>query len=519
MTQLSDVNTTDIVDAIRLGCRAMTRMFNADDADIPYFRVIVRPDAFLDMSLEDHVPGRHLNALLNAEAAASVDIDEDAVDKHARAAFFSFSGALPLCLGRKDYQGEPMKFSGHNIREGFHALYPLVLYRQSDEARKIAEACIATIFEYFDPDIGCDLDRLESEFSIESNREGTFVNRVGRAIGPLVKYYRATGHGPALDLAITLKEIAIADFYGADGTYDAESFGTHAHSVTCTLSSLAQLADLTRDSVLMDHVKTFFDNGLWQMRDQTGWSVENTRPPAERSDEGEMNNTGDILETALILGRWGHTDCYHDAERILRCHLLPSQLRDVSFMKEPENPEGLDRLTNVVDRVRGLYGFPAPYGHEPIGNNRIRFNTDVVGGSVASLCEAWREVTRTEETGIWVNLLFDRDTPDVEITSPYTGPHLSVRVKKQLPLFVRIPPWVHRDTMQVRGIAGAPLFTNGYLFVAHPPVNREIVIEFPLAEEEITLVHQEREIRTRMRGDAVAAMENFGADLTFFDPF
>ena len=89
---------------------------------------------------------------------------------------------------------------------------------------------------------GCDLDRLESEFSIESNREGTFVNRVGRAIGPLVKYYRATGHGPALDLAITLKEIAIADFYGADGTYDAESFGTHAHSVTCTLSSLAQLA-------------------------------------------------------------------------------------------------------------------------------------------------------------------------------------------------------------------------------------------------------------------------------------
>ena len=119
------------------------------------------------------------------------------------------------------------------------------------------------------------------------------------------------------------------------------------------------------------------------MRDQSGWSVENSRPPAERSDEGEMNNTGDILETALILGRWGHTDCYHDAERILRCHLLPSQLRDVSFMKEPENPEGLDRLTNVVDRVRGRYGFPAPYGHEPIGNNRIRFNTDVVGGSVA----------------------------------------------------------------------------------------------------------------------------------------
>lgn len=518
MARLNDVNTTDIVDAIRLGCRSMQLMFNADDGDIPYFRVIVRPDVYLDMSLEDHVPGRHLNALLNAEDATGIEIDEAAVEKHARAAFFSFSGPLPLCLGRRDYQGEPVRFSGHNIREGFHALYPLVQYRHSEEARKVAEACIGTIFEYFDPNVGCDIERLESECGIESARGGTFVTRVGRAIGPLVKYFRATGYGPALELAILLKEIAIERFYRADGAYDAESFGTHAHSITCTLSSLAQLADLTGDSTLMNHVKAFFDNGLWQMRDQTGWSVESSRPRPERSDEGEMNNTGDILETALILGRWGYTDCYHDAERILRCHLLPSQLRDVSFMEEPDNPEGLDRLTDVVDRVRGLYGFPAPYGHEPIGNSRIRFNTDVVGGSVGSLCEAWRQVTRTESTGHWVNLLFDRETEQVEIQSPYTHSHLSVRVKKPAPLFVRIPPWVDRKQLKVSTIAGTPTFTNDYLFIPHPPVNRPIDIHFPLAEEEIKLVHQEREIRTRLRGDAVVAMENFGGDLTFFDP-
>ena len=52
MARVSDVNTTDIVDAIRLGCRSMQQMFNADDGDIPHFRVIVRPAAYLDMSLE-----------------------------------------------------------------------------------------------------------------------------------------------------------------------------------------------------------------------------------------------------------------------------------------------------------------------------------------------------------------------------------------------------------------------------------------------------------------------------------
>ena len=39
MAKLSDVNTGDIRDAIRLGCRSMQRVFNADDDDIPFFSV------------------------------------------------------------------------------------------------------------------------------------------------------------------------------------------------------------------------------------------------------------------------------------------------------------------------------------------------------------------------------------------------------------------------------------------------------------------------------------------------
>ena len=66
MVQMSDVNTTDIIDAIRLGCRAMSRVFNPADHDLPYFRVFVRPQPFLGLCMPDHVPGRHLNALLGA---------------------------------------------------------------------------------------------------------------------------------------------------------------------------------------------------------------------------------------------------------------------------------------------------------------------------------------------------------------------------------------------------------------------------------------------------------------------
>ena len=50
--------------------------------------------------------------------------------------------------------------------------------------------------------------------------ESSFIVGLARAIGPLVKYYRATGYAPALELAVVLKEKAISSFFIDDGSYD-----------------------------------------------------------------------------------------------------------------------------------------------------------------------------------------------------------------------------------------------------------------------------------------------------------
>ena len=520
MSKLNDVNTTDIRDAIRLGCRTMCNVFNADDNDIPFMGSCVYPEARLSFgafATEGHVPGRHLNALLNAKDAAGVELGEECIEKHARAAFISYSGPVPLPLDREVIDGPRAHLFLHSIREGFHALYALVKYRRSARARELAEASIAAIFEYWDPGHGWDLERLEAQGLKVYDTEGTFITQLARAIGPVVKYYRATGHEPALELAVVLKEKAVAEFFIVDGQYDREKFGTHGHSTTCVMSSLAQLADLTRDSHLMGQVKAFYDNGLWDMRDKLGWAIESTSPD-KNPDRGEGNNTGDIVETALILGHWGYTEYYADAERILRGHLLPAQLRDISFIVDPPNPKGEDGKRDVANRHLGAFGFPAPYGHQPIGIERFGFAMDIVGGVVGSLCEAYREVTRFDAVGHWVNLLFDHETGAIEVESPYTHPALCVRIKRPGPLFVRVPPWVVAESIAIQGTTEVPRYTNGYLFLAQPPVNRPISFEFPFVEQEITLEHSTRRIRARLRGDEVVAMDNFGVDLTFFDP-
>jgi hypothetical protein len=512
--KLKEVNVTDVAGAVRLGCRTMQSVFDADDNDVPFFSSQVRPDAHLGFSpahSESHVPGRHLNALLNAEDALGVELDEAAVRKHAAAAYFSFSGPLPVPLNRRRLDGPLDHFLTHNLREGLHALYALVAYRGEERAHDLAEGCIAALLELWSPEHGWDRARCR-ERGVEPV-EGTFINGIGRMLGPLVKYYRVTGSGAALDLALRLCERLLVDAFPADGRYRPRVHGGHTHSTTCVMSSLAQLAELTGDTALLHRVKAFYDHGLPAISDWLGWVIENNaehRTP----DRGEVNNSGDIVETALILGRAGYPQYLEDAERIVRCHILPAQLRDIGFIVEPPNPDGGDGRRNVAVRHRGAFGFPAPYGHEPLGVDGVSFNMDIVGGAVGSLCEVYRDTTTHGPIGHRVNLLLDHETDAIAVTTNAAGATLQVELKQPGPLWIRIPSWADRGEIQVAGAR----FVGACLFLPQHPVGTPVTLSYELPTREVVLQHRTRDIRVRLEGDSVVAMDNFGADLTFFDP-
>src|SRR5688572_15178966 len=82
--RLRDVNTTDIAGAIALGCKTMSHVFNADDHDIPFFGSSIDEQSsglwFNDSHSEAHIPGRHLNALLNAEDVLGLRIEKNVIE-------------------------------------------------------------------------------------------------------------------------------------------------------------------------------------------------------------------------------------------------------------------------------------------------------------------------------------------------------------------------------------------------------------------------------------------------------
>ena len=142
---------------------------------------------------------------------------------------------------------------------------------------------------------------------------------------------------------------------------------------------------------------------------------------------------------------------------------------------------------------------------------------DIVGGATASLCEAYRHVvTATPDGGQAVNLLFDHETDGIKIESPYPSGQLRITAKRPGPISVRIPPWADTATITVKGATST--ISDAAITIADPPDGTPISITLPLTEHEIDLPHRSRTIRTRLRGDEVIAMENFGADLTFFPP-
>jgi DUF1680 family protein len=141
-----------------------------------------------------------------------------------------------------------------------------------------------------------------------------------------------------------------------------------------------------------------------------------------------------------------------------------------------------------------------------------------VGGATDALCFALENAVTTTPAGHRVNLLFDRETDALKIESPYTRSDGALRItpKAPAPLFVRLPAGVDPARIQIDAAPVPPRTTNGYLVLTDCPAGRPVSLEFDLPITDLTLKHRTHDIRARLRGDAVIAMDNFGTDLTFF---
>ena len=526
-------NTTDLEAAIREGCNPMHKVLDPDHGYLPYFGNVMSGDDpgnahHVNYSLS-HVPGRWLNALLNAEDAVGVKPDEKVIRILQDWTYKSFAHSMGLSQSMDLNTFQIIRVSNlHNLRESTLAMYALAKYRGEKKALKLAQKQIDTVNRYFDYGTGrWDEDGFSRRLKAKTNYSSSagksypasetypFPPFFGRYIGALVKLYKASGMEEALTQAIKLKDYTFQHVLNEKGDYDVKIFGDHIHSTTSMISSLAMLGEILGDGSITDRVKAFMKRGLGKIALDFGWCIERFN----RKDlVGEANNTADILETCLILGHGGDASYYQQAERILRSHLLPSQLLDTSFIPECRCPNE-DYHHQLSSRSKGAFGFPCPFGHEFETGSRISYNWDIVGGSVDGLCHAFRRKVTKNGSLTSVNLHFDHKDREIIITSPYTNRNvMEVKLKKKTTLRIRLSDWTDKNRIRITvdNQKSRGLISGDWLYLTGLRSNSTARVVFPKKKATVDYRFRDHRFSFTWVGDQVVAATSGEKRLCFF---
>ncbi len=498
----------------------ISQVFDPDKGRIPYFGVALlasRPHfyhiPFFDIS---HMPGRALDALLLAENTFPIEIDETVVEDYRSALLTSFAGEDGL-NGYYDEKLHQKRVAFHNLREGLQGLNALVRFRDDQQARAFGDRMIQRLSGLVDPDGSWNRGRWSTyeeylPLGDVVRHDRYLTSTSGRLIGSLVKYYTTTGNEQALDLAQRFRFAVLRECFDKEGRAN-EKAGWHVHSITSTISSLALLAEVLDETNLKTQVSVLYKGTFdGKIMSTLGWSKENLENDL---DVGEINNTGDIMQTGLHLACWESPHYYEDVELMLRSHVIPSQLLDTDWIQQVSDPAG-DFEKDIPSRVRGAFGFPAPYGHQALGTDFLNFNFDITCGGVQALCMVANKVI-DKSLDLTVNLLVDHTSPEIIVRSLFpAGDRITIEVLTNQFCKIRIPNWVDHRSIKASQLE-KPIpsrFDNGYLLLGKGPA--VFHVDFHSSHRWSEEWINGRSYRVNWKGNQVIAMDPTGIFLPFF---
>ena len=456
-----------------------------------------------------HVVGRYLDALGRCSKIIALPDAPEVYDSLARQLYESLERHPSGLPWNAPTPWQPQGAAMHNCREAVLGLLALKNWRNDARAdgalRRLCRSILDAVGagSRFGGECLTD-DGWKSAFSgILASAPAT----TGRLIRPLVQYYRQSGDEAALELARRFAADNLATAFEENGAISAAA-GSHIHSITGTICGLIECGILLGDNSIVEGARRAYDIGMRSFRSSYGWVKEFRWESALAEplsaagyagwdiNRGEANNTSDLIEAALLLGQAGYPAYFEDADRMLRNHLLASQIVDTAWVQEARGLEDDDetRYGGVARRARGGFCFGSPNDIMSYPDEAYQINADLAGGALQAICEAWEAIATIEESTVRIDLLYTKSDPAFVLTCPPPGPEpISVRLVEARNLHVRIPSWAQPSdvTFQINGMprtSAADSVTNGYLQLTELESGSEIKIFLPSRREIVSEV-------------------------------
>ncbi len=546
--------STNLLDPIRLGENALLGGLNPSQRHLPYYNCgfnkgdVTRFCHCLPSDLHHNV-ARAILALCKAAEVTGNPIRQVVLDDLTETLFtlFDEADAFP----GPPSSGEQKRFIIlHDLREVTCALSELI---QRGEKRAVywARRMVRRLRKSLDHTGRIHLESLPKnilQYTSQPQQEG-------RATGALVSYYRLTGDEVALETALLITNHALEHCFTPHGAL-TEKAGQHGHSINGLVTKILDLALLINDSRLLQRAKLVYDVGLSSFNTSFGWSRERVD---EFNQKGEGNSAGDYLRGALLLGQAGFPEYFGKAERILRSHLLPSQVIKVGGFSDNPNA-GQDHSRKVASRMRGGFGFRTPndiivedyinpwMGYKTVqldGAEKLVRNTknamliqgadllsgedcdrvitiyDVTAAAVEALCAAWHAIVTEDDAGIRINLLFSHQRKGLTIKSslPHEGT-IEIDNTSGRNLLVRIPHWASPSDISLssRDVSYPLRVIGSSMLIPADEEHKRIKINFPMLHQRTVESISFIEYTIDWVGDQIVAMSPPGKHLSMFPP-
>ena len=512
---------TDVREAVALGMRHLGSLFDQDRDGEPFFYANCEADGTGKMHHSvnigiPHVVGRCLLGAVIGQRATGVPFTEEAFDILERYCRLSFDNPDHLNSYIDPERGNQRFVEFHNMREGLYALWALIVARDSQWARDEARAMLETLAKLTDNTGRWSVDTAEKLGMLE-RCSGLASANSARVVDPLLAYHDVSGNPLALELAGCYARDGLRTLFMPDGTFaPMDRSSGHVHSITSSLSGIAAYAVRVGDEDMLAGCRRIMDAGVPEYHSSWGWGDE-VYPdhPADVVSRGEINQTGDVVRVALLLGSTGHARYYELAERYLRSMLLPTQHREPElglFLRDKADPKD-DSERNVLRRTVGGYSMQLP-------NDRMRegdwplSTLDITSGAVHAMSECLMHAALWDGSTCRVNLLFSREDERVLLRSglPREG-RMDFEARQDVgTLAIRVPSWVDGDAVRLRvsGRAVRPVIDGGYVKVTGLRAGTRGRLSFPVAVRVERETVDGIEYKTTWFGDQIVAVDPRG---------
>ncbi|MDO4275938.1 MAG: hypothetical protein Q4D16_19900 [Eubacteriales bacterium] len=522
------INKWDLEYAIRKGIGPMTEWVDDKRDGLPYFENYINGSRYGNHHhftfSAAHTTGRRLEALTIAEQVTGIKIPEEVYRNLEKWAYRVFDNPMKMMSNWNIHTFRPeMVCDLHNLREVMYSFIGLLRRNPDDKkARGMVMHLLEMVDRYTDYEKGIWKEEKfrhdtggSSMCSVCTQEEGfRFTGSLGRYIEALMRLCQEFSVPEALEQALRLQETFFRTVLDDTGEFNAHRFCSHIHSVTAAICGITMLGDYVQDYEILNRADRFMQKGFYDIAVDMGWSTEND---ARTDWVGEVNNSCDLMETCLYLGKNGFPGYYGRAEKMLRSHILPSQLLDVSFLDDEES--GDNSVSQMASRMAGAFGFPCPYGHEEHPGSEISFNWDINAGGVSGLCQAWRHRVSDNKNFISINLLFNYEDEDIRFFDPYSNHgKAGIFLKQKKTVRIRLPEcsnWQQPDrdkpiSMRKQG---------EWLYLEELPVGEMIEIPFNLIKLRQDITFKGKTLKALYQGEQLECISSQGKRLCYFPEY